>query len=447
MNNHTVGLRTRYLPISACQEMMIATALDPETHIGYDQIQTVRWGFRITPSASVRTLKRAFDKLVARHDSLRLQFVRDPSGAGWKAEILPEHPVGLIVKDLSTLPRSEQDAVIADIATTSKTALSDPLFDLHLFKCGAQGDVVVGRAHHSIIDGFGLVVLIEDLLKFVLNMPALRSAVSHEQFITARLDKIEKNRAASEAFWFDRLLPPPNEPVIGRVAKGLPTASSRVSSNAVAIGRLLEDGQSRKLDLRAKETGISAFSWIHAAFSDVLCDLAKQDEVLINSILGRQDPALSNFVGAEYQEVMIRFRKEVAGLEESARRVQAEIAAAAAATPTDLFFSLNSRIAREVKKTDAHAMRFLVHNLVPTGRLANSPFSKLFSGAMQGRISIGIVTIERLEWPYEAQFAEIFVPISRVGAGTNAALIAQEAAFSQTEVQEMARAMVNKLGL
>ena len=106
----------------------------------------------------------------------------------------------------------EQDAEIARIANDPKTALSETLFDLHLFKCGSQGDVIVGRAHHAIIDGFGLVVLIEDLLKYVLNIPVFQPAVTHEAFITRQLAQIEKNREQTEAFWFDRLLPPPEDP-------------------------------------------------------------------------------------------------------------------------------------------------------------------------------------------------------------------------------------------
>ena len=133
----------RYLPISAFQKLMIRTALDPETTAEYHQTMTVRMAFRITPGASDRTVQRAFARLVARHDSLRLRFVQDNSD--WKAEILPDHPLGLIKEDLSPLSETEQTAIVHDRAYHPMTAFSDALFEMLLLKCGYRGDVILIR--------------------------------------------------------------------------------------------------------------------------------------------------------------------------------------------------------------------------------------------------------------------------------------------------------------
>lgn len=435
----------RYLPISPFQKLMIATALDPETHVGYHQIMTVRWGFRVTPRIAQRTLRRAFDKLVERHDSLRLRFVQD--GQDWKAKILPAHPTGLVVEDLSTLSEDAQDAAIAETATSPKTALSDVLFDMHLFICGDRGDVLVTRAHHAIVDGYGMTVLIEDLLKFVLNMPVRHPAMSHEAFVQHLAQETEKNREATVAYWTDRLLPPPPEPMIGSLAKGHPVPSSRIAGPQIILDSVLSDDQSAHLAALSKDSGVSAFSYLHAAFSDVLCDLAGQNEVLINSLIGRQDAALASFIGSEAQEIMVRYSRHPDGVRSTARQVQKDISDAAKATPTDLFFTPDSLISKQVKKTDAHCLRFLVHSYTPSGRLSNSPFAKLFTGAMAGRVSIGFASLERLDWPYEIGFADIYLCVSASGQDPNGAMFAQENAFTPDDLRDISARMAEKLAL
>lgn len=443
-----MGQTTRtpgHLPISPFQKLMIATALDPDTHPGYHEIHTVRWGFRVTPAASARTLRRAFDKLVARHDSLRLRFVN--TGGDWRADILPEHPTGLIVEDLTALSKDMQDARISEVATTPKTALSDVLFDMHLFKCGRGGDVLVTRAQHAITDGFGMAVLIEELLKLVLNMPLTQPAMTHEEFVAHQSRLTEQGRAETEAFWRARLLPPPDDLRIGSLAKGLPTPSSKEAGPSAVLDPILDEAQSQRLLFLSKDTGVTVFSYLHAAFSEALCDLAGQDEVLINSILGRQDPAFMSFIGAEIQEVMLRVSRGPGSIEDSAQRVQNDMRASMDALPTDLFYTLDGDFSQQIKKVEAHCLRFFVHSFTPAGRLANSPFSKLFSNAMGGRISIGFVGLERIDWPYSTGFAEIYLSVVPSGPAPNAAMFSHAAAFDLEDLHDIADRMIARLGL
>ena len=48
-------------------------------------------------------------------------------------------------------------------------------------------------------------------------------------------------------------------------------------------------------------------------------------------------------------------------------------------------------------------LRFLVHMPHPTGRLANSPFKKLFDKGMKDKLSLGLVSLERIDLSGETE--------------------------------------------
>ena len=417
---------------------MIATAVDHGTSPGYHEIMTVRWAFRVRPGISLRLINRVFEKLVKRHDSLRLQFVQQHSE--WKAEILAKHPTGVSVHDLSTLSASEQNDVILETARHPMTALSDPLFEMHLFRCGDAGDVVLTRAHHSIIDGYGVVVLIEDLIKFVINIPIMTRAVSHEQFIKIRETQTRQNAAQKTTFWENRLLPPPRNLNIGRVAKNLPRMSSKTVAHSTRLDDILTPEQSGELAQHAKKTGSSTFAYLHAAFSNTLCDLADSQEILVSSVIGRQNAELSTFIGAEMQEMLTRVRRSFTGIDQSAAQVSKDISEAAQALPTDIFFSQESRLSKELAAADINGIRFFVHILNPIGRMSNSPFHKLFSGAMSGKVSFGGFSIERFDLPGTSEtISELFLSVHQTQHGPNASLVADSDAFDVDGLDRIAK--------
>ncbi|MEP5729480.1 MAG: condensation domain-containing protein [Sulfitobacter sp.] len=430
-------------PITSWQGLMIHTALDERTVRSYHQLMTLRLGFRVTSGMNERRLKRGFEKLVARHDSLRLQFVQ--LGEKWRAKILPEHLLGLLVEDLSTLSKADQDAALLEIANRPMTALSESLFELRLVKCGVAGDVVLIKAHHSIVDAYGLMILIEDLLAFSLNVPVLKKAVSHGEFIGMRQADIEQARMATDTYWRERLIPPPPEPNVGRVSKGLPVASARNNGAHTKLKNVLTSEQSARLQQLSNQQGISAFCFLHAAFSEVICEIAGQDEVLVGSVLGRNDACFSTFLGAEMQDFIVRFKHGHKGLFESAKAVQSDILAASEYLPTDLFYAMESDVAKMVKKIDTHSYRFFVHNKAPVGRSASTPLRQLFSTGLVGKFSMGFVTVEMVDLPVGVGNAEIFVSVTEADGAPNAGLSSNDTAFSQEDLQDIAERMASKL--
>jgi hypothetical protein len=434
----------RALPISTYQRLLLDAAQNPETRAGFHENQTIRWAFRIKPTVPQRTLRRAFDKLVARHDSLRLRFVE--TDGDWLAEILSEHQYGLKVEDLSHLPRGAQDAAILEMATRPMTALSDPMFEMILIKCGKAGDVVLTRAHHAILDGYSVVILIEELLKIVLNMPLPKSAPGHEAFITRRQERLSERAAEKEDFWLNHLLPLPEDLNIGRKAKGLPPGSPQTLGASIRLDDILSPEQSALLEERAKTSGVSSFSSLHAAFSMTICKMADQAEVVINTVLGRQDAAMAGFVGPDMQLLVLKYTPQPGNIIERGAHVAKLIAAATEQLPT-LAFMPERALAQAMTDKGTSRLRFLVHMPHPTGRLANSPFKKLFNKGMKDKLSLGLISLERVDLPGETETDhELVLTIRQTTDGPIAALVADGIAFSKEELAEIADGIRHQLG-
>jgi hypothetical protein len=346
--------------------MLLAAAEDPAMPSSFLEHLTIRWAFRITPTVPQRTLRRAFDKLVRRHDSLRLKFVKQADE--WQAEVLPDHPTGLMVVDLTHLSRAAQDAAILERAIQPISAVSNPLFEMILFKCGKVGDVVLTRANHAIIDGYSIVILIEDLLKIVLNAPLQGTPPGHAEYLGRRQDLLRERPEEKEAFWQEQLLPLPDDLNIGRKAKGLEPFSPLNLGKTNKLVDILTPEQSTKLEEKAKAAGVSVFSCLHAAFSETICLLGGQSEVIITSILGRQDTQMTGFVGAEMQGLWVKYVSKPSDITERAAWVADKIAQATDYLPTSAMFS-DRIIPNAFTQKNTTRSRFLVHTPQPGGWL------------------------------------------------------------------------------
>ncbi|UOA33738.1 Chondramide synthase cmdD (plasmid) [Sulfitobacter sp. DSM 110093] len=429
----SIALRSRkYSALSDYQRRMLSAALDPDTPAAFHLDQTISWALRITPGVSFRTLRRAFDELVERHDSLRLRMVE--IGSSWHAEILPKHPLGLIVEDLGEMSEERQRDVIAAYCATPLTALSEAMFEMQLLKFGGAGDVILARIHHTIIDGYSLALLFEELLKHVLNMPVSEAPLSHADFMAYRNNQLAENASIKDDFWRDALCPLPQRLKLGRQAKGLPPLSMRNTGPTNTLKNFLKPQTIARIDALSKSTEVSAFCHLHAAFSETLCAQAGQDAVLVHSIVGRRDAAIASFIGAEMLLFPLKYCQG-----SGAAWVSQQVAASSEMVPTKAF-SKETRLGRELQTEEGDWYRFLVHIPTPTGRISSSPFRKVFEETLGGKISFGFITLERIELPKstETDF-EAQLNIYPTKSGPQASLVADAAGWSNDDLQQLAQ--------
>lgn len=434
------------LGISSYQKLLIDCALDQEVPDSFHSGMTLSWAYRIRPSLKARTLKRAFDKLVARHDSLRLKFVRE--GDAWKAWIRDTHPTGLLLEDFGHLSDKAEHQAIVTLSEKPMTALSDVMFEIVLIQSGDRGSVLLFRAHHAIIDGYGVSILVEDFLKLAFGIPLTSSAPSHKDFITLQTRRVARNKADKDAFWDEMLSDLPAAPELGCKARGLPPANARRPDECGAFDDFLSAEQSKALDERSKSTGISVFSYVYASYCEALCDLGGVREVCVTTVLGRQESALARFVGPDIQEFVLRYQKTPGDISLGAAQVSARLASAMKALPYDAFHQPEHELHKRLHEERTLTCGFFISMMVPTTLSARSQSAnKMLDTFDTGRISLGFMTIERLALPFDTVHSEILVTVTQGEIGPNISLRYQKRAFAASEAEAFVQYMVQRLGV
>lgn len=432
-------------PVSPWQNLQIAARNDPDTAEGYHQKMIIRWAHLVTPTVDARRLKRAFDGLVKRHDSLRLEFCQE--GTEWRAHILPGHPTGIVTESFGDVDNAEFENILAKRATAPLDILEDTLFQMQLLRFGSRGDVIMVRAHHAILDGYSAVLLVEELFQAFLNIPPTNRAISHGEFVRFLATDTKKNLAGKNKFWEDALLPIGDAPHIGRKAKGKPRISGLHIQSTSSLSDLISLKELDTLDAIASESGHSLFAHLFTAFADTLCDTADCDSLLLATVVGRTDPILSGFIGSASTLMLVRYeRLEGDSFADKARRTAQSIQQGIAHLPWR-GYAEGGPVADALTTNNRDFHQFLVSQPTALGRARGSSFSKSIESGQNGEISFGHFAVTKIDLPAAPPTnAELEFIIGGDG-GSEIRLAADAEAFSQKELKTLKTGIRAKLGL
>ena len=427
------------------QKLLLEVADDRTATAGYLEYMTLKCAFRVRPRISPRSLGRAFDKLVMRHDSLRLRFLK--TGQGWRGKILPRHPKGLAVVDLSGLSETEQEQTLLRYAAEPVLATSDALFEMYLFQCGGDhGDVVFARANHAVGDGYSVRVVVEDLLKAVLNLPTLRRAPRYEEYLKTASDALKTDTPERVAYWNNHVLPLPQDPNIGRKAKGLPPLTPATLTSTVRTAPLLSDDEVIEANDRARRIGVSPFALYHAAFSDTLCETAQTDAVLVWSLLRDGGAKTRDLVAPNVDAIVLRSIARDGDIETGAKWVTQSIAQAADHLPTAAL-SPGGAIHDACKASGTTFKRFRVHAPYPFDASSAGPFSTFLQDGAGARVSVGFLSLELLSLPTRVESSyELDCLVKPTKAGQTVSFVANGEAFTLEELEALGQNMRRTLG-
>uniref|UniRef100_UPI001145E1F9 amino acid adenylation domain-containing protein n=1 Tax=Xenorhabdus kozodoii TaxID=351676 RepID=UPI001145E1F9 len=154
---------SQVLPLSfAQQRLWFLGQLDPAASLAYH----IPMALRLAGQLNRHALRRAFDHLVARHESLRTRFVLI---SGQPCQHIDPADIGfhLCYQDLRPLPPEVQDSRIAELtaldAQTPFDFTQDPLLRGHLLQLADEEHVLLLTQHHIITDGWSVGVLMHEL--------------------------------------------------------------------------------------------------------------------------------------------------------------------------------------------------------------------------------------------------------------------------------------------
>ena len=361
-------------PVSAAQYLCLARDADPDCRDDTRARWVLANATLVQPGVDMRRLRRALTQLVARHDCLRTRF--QVIKGQFRAIIAPAGPADIREIELGQMDDVTFRTRITEIANAPLPLMGQPLAELILVHCAGRGDVVVWRAHHAITDGFGMVVLFEDMLKLLLGMPLLSRPVTYPDYVARFLTPSPARAAKITAFWKDMHRDLPKAPNIGRKANGLEPLWCNMGDVVGKRLRVRVSGDSLTgLRNRTARGNLSFASVMFTGFLETLCQLYDTDRLAFTTLIARSDPALSTFAGAHYFDPVLPYRAAGRdGIDQAARQLRADLMLASEHLPSDAACQATD-YEKALVAQGIYPRQFSVHQPRPTSRMEKSVFS------------------------------------------------------------------------
>ncbi|MEX2631549.1 MAG: amino acid adenylation domain-containing protein [Tistlia sp.] len=280
---------SRVLPLSAAQQQLWLLAEVEETaSLAYTESLALELEGGLEPAL----LEAALQRLVARHEALRTAI----DGDGRTQEIRETLPVAL--DRASGVPR---DAWLAAFLSRPFDLSSPPLLRVGLLEESEGRQVLALAAHHILVDGWSLALLLNDLCacyraELKGAAPPAAPAGQLSDLVRYQQAALEgARRAELESFWRAALSPLP-EPL------DLPTDRRPVEGRPRRGGRhrfTLDAGLRRRIEALGRSAGATPFAALLAVVTSFLHQLTGREALLVGCpVLGRGHEAdLAEAVG------------------------------------------------------------------------------------------------------------------------------------------------------
>ncbi|MEU8264300.1 AMP-binding protein [Micromonospora sp. NPDC048999] len=289
-----------------------------EQWIGASGACHVVGGVRLAGPLDPELLRRAIEELHLRHAALRSVFTATNGDQVWRRTRAPE-PFALPVVDLPGATDTQLRTRIVDLARQRFDLAQGPLLRAVLFRAAPDNWCVGIVAHHILVDGWSLGLLMHDLGDCFRELSAGRLAPPLPARDGPAIDGQEAGSAA-RAFWQEHLTgaPPLNLPV-GRAPDGLPAWSG------ATVPFKLSTGESAAVRAWAAAHGVTPFMVVLAAVYRVLAEVCDQDDLVVGvPAAGRHRPGGAEQLGLLVNVVPLRLRLSgAAGLAELVDGVRA----------------------------------------------------------------------------------------------------------------------------
>ena len=268
------------LPLSEAQmELWLAAETAQEASCAFNQAFSIH----LRGSLDVEALRQTLQELVDRHDALRTTFLPDGSGQ----QIYPARKLDVPLRDFSPLTPAERERNLAEtLALEDRTAFdleNGPLFRALIIKLSETHHVVVVAAHHLVLDGWSISILLRELsLLYTARSQrapdGLEPAMQYRDYL--RWLGTPENRARSaeaEAYWLRQFVNPPDTPELP-VDRPRPAAKTyRAASRSLTV----DPAAYHLLKQAAAAQGCTLFTYMLASLKVWLHRLTGQADLVI----------------------------------------------------------------------------------------------------------------------------------------------------------------------
>ncbi|ANN20077.1 non-ribosomal peptide synthetase [Amycolatopsis orientalis] len=287
-------------PLSPLQAGLLFHAVydgeGPDVYIGH-------WILDLTGPVDAARLRAAWETLLARHAPLRACFRQRKSGE--TVQIIARQ-VDLPWREVDLSHLDDPGKAVRELAEEDRTTRFDlaqaPLLRLTFLRLGDDTYRLVVTCHHTIMDGWSLPIVLDEMSRLYGESPDLPEVTSYRDYLAwlGRQDK-EKSLAA----WAERLRGV-DEPTLV-----VPADPGRAPAEPESVEAGLPENLTRSLGELARAHGLTLNTVVQGAWALVLAQLAGRTDVVFGAAVSARPPDLpgvEGMVGLFLNTVPVRVR-------------------------------------------------------------------------------------------------------------------------------------------
>ncbi|NOK15293.1 condensation domain-containing protein, partial [Corallococcus exercitus] len=269
---------------------------------------------RLTGQVDVESLRRAFEALVARHDSLRTTF-HEHQGQATQHIHAPDTWT-LPIIELSSLPEAQREVEAQRKVEAEARQPFDlrhgPLLRTALVRLAAEEHLLLVTMHHIVSDGWSMGVLVRELVAFYEAFSAGQTPVlaplpvQYTDFATWQRNWLQGEVLAAQLGYWKQLLS--GAPATLELPTDHPRPATQPHAGAtLSVG--IPQATSDALKALAQREGATPFMVLLAAWQVLLSRYSAQDDVSVGSpIAGRTQAEAEGLIGFFVNTLVLRSR-------------------------------------------------------------------------------------------------------------------------------------------
>jgi amino acid adenylation domain-containing protein len=263
---------------------------------------------RVRADVKIPALRRAFQRLLDRHPSLRTTFTA--SHGKPRQRVHADVEICLQEEDASAWSETSLGERLVQEAHHPFALERGPLLRVHVFTRSVQEHIILLTVHHIVADLWSLAVLIHEL--GILYQTETASAPAPLAMVALPYtDYVRRQAAMVSSPEGERLWTYWQKQLGGEVpALNLPTDRPRPpvqTYRGASFSFRLNEERTQQLKALAKAQGVTPYMTLLAAFQVLLSRYTGQDQILVGSpTVGRNSPELSGMVGYFVNPVVLR---------------------------------------------------------------------------------------------------------------------------------------------
>ena len=439
-NKMNVTTRSALLPVTYLQDYLCTNLSGPDGTDAIWRSLTLSWAWRISPSVDLRRLDRAFQALQMRHDVFRLAFV--PTKAGWRARMHEKPRARVNVIDIGPVDDAAREHAITSRVAPKRHLTNDSLVSLEVLRFGDDDDVILFQINHMLTDGYGAIIVVEDLMSLFLGLPVPGAPMGFVEYMDTCFRQSAEQIAAGWEYWRHLVLPPPPPVNIGLVAKGLDPENLPAGQRIQKMhSQTLDAAATRRSTARSNALGCTDFALVSASFYGAVRDISGAEEMNFATILGRNDSRLSRFAGCHIDLLEMVCRPRAGrGVGDQARALHQQIRDGISHLPHPSAIP-GSALTQDIKAQGGHSNRFQVRVGHFEKREQRSRLGRILA-PKAGFLQLGKYKVREVPIKSAASSRELAVVLSSEKGNSRLDFTYDTAGFTPAEIADFADRMV-----